>query len=243
MNQQNKTLQPLILVVEDEPSISSVIKYNLEKIGYRVHILEDGNKVLKYTIENYPALILLDWVLPSITGIEVCNLLRYNDVTANIPIIMISGRNEEYNKIEGLNKGADDYIVKPISPVELIARIKAVLRRIRPAFSDKILTFADIQLDLLNHTVTRDGGEVSLSPIEFQLLQIMIEQPNATQSREALTEKIWGENAKIKKRTIDVHITRLRHALLRKSTTGEDVIKSVRNTGYILRTVRQRKPV
>lgn len=240
MKQPIKTLKPSILVVEDEASISTVIKYNLEKVGYRVYILEDGSQVLQYTLENNPDLILLDWMLPTITGIEVCNLLRHNDVTANIPIIMISARNEGHDKIDGLNEGADDYIAKPLSPVELIARIKAVLRRIRPAFSDKVLVFDDIEMDLLNHLVTRDAGEVNLSPIEFQLLQILIEQPNVTQSRATLIEKIWGANDTINLRTIDVHITRLRHALLRKSLTGEDVIKSVRNTGYIMRSVRQR---
>jgi len=241
MTQPPKTLKPSILVVEDEASISTVIKYNLERLGYKVHILEDGQQVLEYTLQKNPDLILLDWMLPTITGVEICELLRHNDITANIPIIMISARGEEYDKIEGLNKGADDYIVKPFSPVELMARVKAVLRRIRPAFSDKVLVFDDIQMDLLNHSVTRDGGEVNVSPIEFQLLQVMMEQPNVTQSRAVLIEKIWGAQSTINFRTIDVHVTRLRHALLRKSTTGEDVIKSVRNTGYIMRSIRQRK--
>jgi two-component system phosphate regulon response regulator PhoB len=238
----SKVLKPSILVVDDEESISTVIKYNLQKEGYRVNTISDGNEALKYAQENKPDLILLDWMLPSIPGVEICRRLREEPDTANIPIIMVSARTEEFDRITGLDRGADDYIIKPFSPAELIARIKAILRRMRPAFSNKILTFDDMEMDLLSHTVIRDGGEVKLAPLEFQILQILMEHPNRVLSREALIDKIWGDEA-VGSRTVDVHITRLRKALLRQSLTGEDIIKTVRLAGYTLRTNRRIKPI
>lgn len=237
----SKILKPSILVVDDEESISTVIKYNLQKEGYRVNTASDGKEALKYAHEHKPDLILLDWMLPSIPGVEICRRLREEPETANIPIIMVSARTEEFDRITGLDRGADDYIIKPFSPAELIARIKAILRRMRPAFSNKILTFDDMEMDLLSHTVIRDGGEVKLAPLEFQILQILMEHPNRVLSREALIDKIWGDEA-VGSRTVDVHITRLRKALLRQSMTGEDIIKTVRLAGYTLRTNRRVKP-
>ena len=145
----SKVLKPSILVVDDEESISTVIKYNLQKEGYRVNTISDGNEALKYAQENKPDLILLDWMLPSIPGVEICRRLREEPDTANIPIIMVSARTEEFDRITGLDRGADDYIIKPFSPAELIARIKAILRRMRPAFSNKILTFDDMEMDFI----------------------------------------------------------------------------------------------
>jgi len=237
----SKILKPSILVVDDEESISTVIRYNLQKEGYRVTTISDGTDALKYAQENKPDLILLDWMLPSIPGVEICRKLREEPETANIPIIMVSARTEEFDRITGLDRGADDYIIKPFSPAELIARIKAILRRMRPAFSNKTLTFDDMEMDLLSHTVIRDGGEVKLAPLEFQILQILMEHPNRVLSREALIDKIWGDDT-VGNRTVDVHITRLRKALLKQSLTGEDIIKTVRLAGYTLRTNRRIKP-
>ncbi len=227
------------MVVDDEESISTVIKYNLQKEGYRVQTVGDGYEALTIAQNSKPDLVLLDWMLPSMAGVEVCRKLRENPDTANIPIIMISAKSEEFDRITGLDKGADDYIIKPFSPAELIARIKAILRRMRPAFSSKILTFDDVEMDLLSHTVIRGGGEVKLAPLEFQILQIMMEHPNRVLSREALIDKIWGNEAYVGTRTIDVHITRLRKALLKQSLSGEDIIKTIRLSGYTLRTQRK----
>jgi len=235
----SKILKPSILVVDDEESISAVIKYNLQKEGYRVQTVADGDEALSIAQSSKPDLILLDWMLPSVPGVEICRKLREQPETANIPIIMISAKTEEFDRITGLDKGADDYIIKPFSPAELVARIKAILRRMRPAFSSKVLSFDDMEMDLLSHSVHRTGGEVKLAPLEFQILQILMEHPNRVLSREALIDKIWGSETYVGSRTVDVHITRLRKALLKQSVTGEDIIKTVRLAGYTLRTQRR----
>lgn len=237
-----KVLKPSVLVVDDEESISTVIKYNLQKEGYRVQTASDGEEALAIAQSNKPDLVLLDWMLPSMSGVEICRKLRENPDTANIPIIMVSAKAEEFDRITGLDKGADDYVIKPFSPAELIARIKAILRRMRPAFSNKVLVFDDIEMDLLSHSVARGGGDVKLAPLEFQILQILMEHPNRVLSREALIDKIWGADAYVGARTVDVHITRLRKSLLRQSLTGEDVIKTIRLAGYTLRTQRKINP-
>lgn len=229
-----KTLQPSILVVEDEESIASVIKYNLKREGFIVDSVDDGNAALDFAKKNKPDLIILDWMLPSISGIEVCKTLRSSDDTINIPIIMLTAKSEELDKITGLERGADDYMTKPFSPVELVARIKAVLRRIRPAFSGKTLEFEDIVMDLQRHSVSRGNQDIKLSPIEFKILQVLMENPGRVFSREALMDKIWGTDIYVGSRTIDVHITRLRKILLDASPNEFDVIKTVRLAGYTL---------
>lgn len=239
MKETKKTFKASVLIVEDEESISTVIKYNLEKYDYKATVLTDGNMVLAHVVQHKPDLILLDWMLPSVSGLQLCQQIREHVEVGNTPIIMISGKAHEYDTISALGKGADDYIIKPFSPAELISRMKAVLRRIRPAFSDKVLVFEDIKLDLLQCSVTRDGGEVKLSPIEYQLLKVLMEHPNIPQSRDALITKIWGDEEVSNKRVVDVHITRLRQALLRKSLTGENIIKTVRHGGYVMRTDRR----
>jgi two-component system phosphate regulon response regulator PhoB len=231
-----KNLQPTILVVEDEESISSIIKYNLKKAGFLVTVVDNGNEAIDIAKKSTPDLVLLDWMLPGMTGIDVCKTLRAAPETANIPIIILSAKGEELDKITGLEKGADDYITKPFSPVELSARIKAVLRRMRPAFSGKTLDFDDISVDLAMHVVTRGGEELKLSPIEFKILQALMEKPGRVLSREAIMDKIWGNEIYVGARTIDVHITRLRKALVAASQDGKDIIKTIRLGGYALKS-------
>ncbi len=236
-----KNLQPTILVVEDDESISSIIKYNLKKAGYMVNLVDNGNDAIDSAKSSPPDLVLLDWMLPGMTGIDVCKALRSQPETMNIPIIMLSAKGEEIDKITGLERGADDYITKPFSPVELSARIKAVLRRIRPAFSGKFLDFDDIKIDLSMHSVERAGKELKLSPIEFKILQSLMENPGRVLSRESIMDKIWGTDIYVGTRTIDVHITRLRKALIAVSKDGKDVIKTVRLGGYALRSSKDKE--
>lgn len=234
-----KNLKLTILIVEDEKTIATVIAYNLQKEGYVVHIISDGIEAAIWAKNSPPDLILLDWVLPSKTGVEICNELRQDPKTANIPIIMISAKSQDFDKVEGLSYGADDYITKPFSPIELIARVKAVLRRIRPAFSEKLLKFHDVVMDLNTYNVSRNDKDVKLAPIEFQILQIMMEQPEVVLSRQALIEKIWGMDIEVDQRTVDVHITRLRKALMTASADDVDIIKTVRLVGYKLQLPRK----
>lgn len=236
-----KVLQPSILVVEDEDSISSVIQYNLKREGFNVDSAEDGDSAIKIAKSSKPDLIILDWMLPILSGIEVCKLLRQSPETASIPIIMLSAKGQELDKITGLEYGADDYMTKPFSPVELIARIKAVLRRIRPAFSGKSLKFEDIEMNLDSHIVMRNGQELKLSPIEYKILQVLMENPGRVFSRETLMDKIWGSEIYVGSRTIDVHITRLRKVLLDASLDEFDVIKTVRLAGYTLSGPKRRQ--
>jgi len=233
-NTMVKNLKLTILVVEDERAMATVIAYNLQKDGYFVHIIGDGAEAVEWAKNSPPDLILLDWILPSKNGAEVCDELRQDPRTANIPIIMVSAKSQDFDKVEGLNCGADDYITKPFSPMELNARVGAVLRRIRPAFTERLLKFHDIAMNLNTYEVSRNGDEVKLAPIEFQVLQIMMEQPEVVSSRQTLIEKIWGIDIDVDQRTVDVHITRLRKALMGASADGVDIIKTVRLVGYKL---------
>ncbi len=237
----SKELKPSILVVEDEESIASIIKYNLKKEGYLIFTSADGADAINIAKHHKPDLILLDWMLPSISGIEVCRIIRSTPEIANVPIIMISARGEEMDKIMGLEKGADDYLSKPFSPPELVARIRAILRRMRPAFSSKPLIFEDIIVDLASHTVHRSETEIKLSPIEFKILQILMENPGRVLSREALMDKIWGTDVYVGSRTVDVHITRLRKALLDASSDDFDIIQTIRLSGYTLKSNKEKK--
>ena len=184
--------------------------------------------------EHRPDVILLDWMLESLSGIEVCRRLRRSSETANIPIIMLTARGEEEDKIRGLETGADDYITKPFSPRELIARVKAVLRRVRPALAGEKLTFGDLEMDTVGHRVKRDGDTISLGPTEFRLLRHFLEHPNWVFSRERLLDSVWGQDSDIELRTVDVHIRRLRKAL--NANGGADIIRTVRSAGYALDT-------
>jgi two-component system phosphate regulon response regulator PhoB len=225
-------MKPLILVVEDEAAISTLLAYNLEREGYRAAEATDGEEALLMVEETRPDLILLDWMLPQTSGIEVCRRLRAKPETRNIPIIMLTARGEEADRIRGLDTGADDYITKPFSTSELLARIRAVLRRIRPALAGSSVQFGDILVDRAAHRVRRGERDVHLGPTEFRLLDHLIQYPGRVFSREQLLDAIWGSDVYVEARTVDVHIGRLRKAL---NEDGEnDPIRTVRSAGYAL---------
>lgn len=225
-------LQPNVLIVEDEPPLVELLSYNLEKAGFQIHIARDGEEALLAVEERKPDLILLDWMLPYVSGIEICRRIRRNPETRNVPIIILTARGEEDDRIRGLEAGADDYVVKPFSPSELVARVRAVLRRTRPAFDKDSLTYGDITMDLTTHRVSRDDEPVDLGPTEFRLLRFMMEHPGRVFSREQLLDSVWGHDTYIEPRTVDVHIRRLRKAMNLPGTT--DLIRTVRSAGYAL---------
>ncbi|WP_343115569.1 phosphate regulon transcriptional regulator PhoB [Ostreiculturibacter nitratireducens] len=225
-------VEPCILVVEDEPAQREVLVYNLEAQGFRVAAAENGDEALLLAAEENPDLILLDWMLPEVSGIEVCRRLRSRSETRGIPVIMLSARSEEVDRVRGLETGADDYIVKPFSLAELIARIKGLLRRTRPASMGAVLEFEDIRLDGETHRVTRGGRQVQLGPTEFRLLSALMERPGRVWSREKLLDRVWGRDIYVDTRTVDVHVGRLRKAL--KAEGEEDPIRTVRGAGYSL---------
>jgi two-component system phosphate regulon response regulator PhoB len=225
-------VQPYILVMEDEDALSTLLQYNLEKEGYDVVIAADGEEGLVQVDERQPDLVLLDWMLPKVSGIEVCRRLRGRAETRNLPIIMLTARGEESDRVRGLDTGADDYLTKPFSMVELIARIRAVLRRIRPGLADDRVGHGDIVIDRVAHRVRRDGKEVHLGPTEFRLLDHFMRHPGRVFSREQLLDAVWGSDVYVEARTVDVHVGRLRKAL----DIGESAnpIRTVRSAGYSL---------
>ena len=225
-------LQPNVLIVEDEPPLVELLSYNLEKAGFQIHIARDGEEALLAVEERKPDLILLDWMLPYVSGIEICRRIRRNPETRNVPIIILTARGEEDDRIRGLEAGADDYVVKPFSPSELVARVRAVLRRTRPAFDKDSLTYGDITMDLTTHRVSRNDEPVDLGPTEFRLLRFMMEHPGRVFSREQLLDSVWGHDTYIEPRTVDVNIRRLRKAMNLPGTT--DLIRTVRSAGYAL---------
>lgn len=229
-----KNIKAKILVVEDEESIATMIAYNLEKEGFKVETVGDGEEALLVIAERKPDLVILDWMLPSISGVEVCERLRKKEETANLPIMMLTARGEEADRIQGLDTGADDYMIKPFSPKVLIARINAVLRRIRPAFAKKELAANGVQMNLASHKVTFEEKNIRLGPTEFRLLAYFMENPGHIFSREQLLDQVWGHDIYVESRTVDVHIRRLRKALADASPTLEDLIKTVRSAGYVL---------
>lgn len=229
---QAATIKPRVLIVEDETALVELLRYNLEQAGFRVSVAYDGEAALASVQEDAPDLMLLDWMLPLVSGIEVCRQLRRQTSTANLPIIMLTARGEESDRVRGLVAGADDYVPKPFSPTELVARIRAVLRRIRPAFADEALSYADIVMDLVAHRVTRAGKPVHLGPTEFRLLRHFMEYPGRVFSREQLLDAVWNKDVYVEIRTIDVHIRRLRMAL--NGSQEQDLIRTVRSAGYAL---------
>ncbi|GFZ93936.1 phosphate regulon transcriptional regulator PhoB [Elstera cyanobacteriorum] len=223
---------PLVLVVEDETAIATLLRYNLEREGFRVCTAADGEEALIIAAEQNPDLVLLDWMLPMLSGIEVCRRLRRLPTARATPIIMLTARGEEGDKIRGLDSGADDYVTKPFSVSELIARVKAVLRRTRPSVDGESLNFADVMLDLAAHRVRRNNRDIHLGPTEFRLLRYLMEHPGRVFSREQLLDAVWGADVYVEPRTVDVHIRRLRKALNGEGET--DIVRTVRSAGYAL---------
>jgi len=224
--------QPRVLVVEDEPAQREVLAYNLEAEGFAVARAETGDEALLLFEEAQPDLVVLDWMLPGVSGIEICRRLKSNSASRDVPVIMLSARSEEFDRVRGLETGADDYVVKPYSVIELMARIRLQLRRTRPSTVGATLEFGDIVLDAETHRVTRAGKAVKLGPTEFRLLSTFMEKPGRVWSRDQLLDRVWGRDIYVDTRTVDVHIGRLRKALCRDG--GEDPVRTVRGAGYAL---------
>lgn len=225
-------MRPAVLVVEDETALLTLLRYNLEKEGFTVSAAHDGEEALLQLKEAKPDAVLLDWMLPRVSGIEVCRQIRRTPAWRDLPVIMLTARGEEGDRVRGLDSGADDYVVKPFSPNELIARLRAVIRRARPAAAAETLRFSDLALDLSAHKVARDGKPIHLGPTEFRLLRFLMERPGRVFSREQLLDAVWGRDAEVELRTVDVHIRRLRKAL--NGGGRSDVIRTVRAAGYAL---------
>jgi two-component system phosphate regulon response regulator PhoB len=225
-------LSPLILVVEDESALVTLLRYNLEREGFRVAEARDGEEALLMAREQKPDLVLLDWMLPLLSGLEVCRQMRRMPETRGVPIIMLTARGEEGDKLRGLDSGADDYVTKPFSPSELVARIRAALRRSRPTTNGESLQFEDLTMDLAAHRVRRRGRDIHLGPTEFRLLRYLLEHQGRVFSREQLLDMVWGQDVYVEPRTVDVHIRRLRKAINASDET--DLIRTVRSAGYSL---------
>jgi two-component system phosphate regulon response regulator PhoB len=225
--------KPHILVIEDEPAQREVLSYNIVAEGLRVSLAMDGEEGLLLVKEDPPDVIVLDWMMPNLSGIEVCRRLKLDATTNKIPVIMLSAKSEELDKVRGLETGADDYVTKPYSIAELMARIRSQLRRTRPTSVGQTLTHDDIVLDAETYNVTRAGQAIKLGPIEFRLLSTFIEKPGRVWSREQLLDRVWGRDVYVDTRTVDVHVGRLRKAL--NGNDGSDVIRTVRGAGYALK--------
>jgi len=223
---------PTVLLVEDEPAQREVLAYNLEAEGYRVMQAQDGEEALMLASEQLPDLIVLDWMMPNVSGIEVCRRLKSRPETRGVPIILLSARSEEVDRVRGLETGADDYVIKPYSVVELMARVRANLRRTRPSTMGVVLEFDDIRLDGETHRVFRADKVLKLGPTEFRLLATFMEKPGRVWSREQLLDRVWGRDIYVETRTVDVHIGRLRKALTQHG--GDDLLRTVRGAGYAL---------
>ena len=221
-----------IMIVEDEAGLVTLLKYNLEKQGYETCVAMDGKEVLAMAATENPDLILLDWMLPNVSGIDLCREIRRSYELRNIPIIMLTARGDEADKIKGLSYGADDYMTKPYSIPELMARIVALLRRVVPVQKAENLTFADMTMDFAKRRVTRSDKPIHLGPTEFRLLQILMQKPGQVFSREQLLKEVWGDSIHVELRTVDVHIRRLRRAL--NEYNDPELIRTVRSAGYAL---------
>ncbi len=219
-----------ILIVEDEPSMVELLRYNLESEGFEVTSALDGEEAWLSIEEQKPDMVLLDWMLPKLSGIEICRRLRRDQEFRNLPVIMITARGEESDRVRGLDVGADDYVSKPFSPAELMARIRAVLRRHNPDISNDNITVADVVMDLVAYKVSRAGRELHLGPTEFKLLRFFMERAGRVLTREQLLDGVWGQNVYVEDRTVDVHIRRLRKAL--NEDNDVDLIRTVRAVGY-----------
>ena len=225
-------MTPYVLVVEDEDALATLLQYNLEKEGYAVALAADGEEALTQIAERLPDVVILDWMLPKVSGIEVCRRLRSGPRTRNVPIVMLTARGEESDRVRGLDTGADDYLVKPFAMTELVARLRAVLRRIRPGLVEDRIHHGDIVIDRVAHRVRRGDREVHLGPTEFRLLDYFMQHPGRVFSREQLLDAVWGSDVYVETRTVDVHVGRLRKALNHGEET--DPIRTVRSAGYAL---------
>jgi len=225
-----------VLVVEDESALATLLSYNLERAGFSVRVAETGEDALAALAEERPDIVLLDWMLPHVSGIEICRRIRRGHETADLPVIMLTARSEETDRIRGLDTGADDYVAKPFSPAELVARINALLRRARPALAAQELVAGDVVMDLAAHRVRVGGSEVELGPTEFRLLRHFLENPGRVYSRGQILDAVWGRDIHVEDRTVDVHIGRLRKAL--RAAAGRDPIRTIRGAGYALEVGR-----
>jgi len=223
-------MQPYVLIVEDEDALATLLEYNFRKEGYHVSVAGDGEEALLLAAERTPDLILMDWMLPKLSGVEACRRLRRREATRSVPVIMLTARGEETDRITGLDYGADDYMVKPFSIPELFARTRALLRRAQPSLLEDIIRQGDIEIDTKAFRVKRGEKEVHLGPTEFRLLDHFMRHPGRVFSREQLLDAVWGRDVYVEARTVDVHIGRLRKAL-KKSGNG-DPIRTVRSAGY-----------
>lgn len=224
--------RPSVLIVEDEPAQREVLGYNFESEGFSVTKAENGDDALMFVDEDAPDIIVLDWMLPGVSGIEICRRLKSRAETRGIPIIMLSARSEDVDRVRGLETGADDYVVKPYSVIELMARVRTQLRRVRPSAVGQVLSYDDIRLDAETHKVTRADSALKLGPTEFRLLTTFMEKPGRVWSREQLLDRVWGRDIYVDTRTVDVHIGRLRKALCQFG--GEDPVRTIRGAGYAL---------
>ncbi len=221
-----------ILVVEDESALAEVLRYNLESEGFKVAVAHDGRSAMEQLEDSHPDLVILDWMLPEMSGLDICRTMRRRPELRDVPVIMLTAKGEEYDRVRGLDAGADDYVVKPFSPKELIARVRAVLRRTKAGASGEPLRAGPLEMDLEAHRVRREGNEVALAPTEFRLLRVLMERPGRVYSREQLLDLVWGRDSEVELRTVDVHVRRLRVAL--NANGAIDLIRTVRSEGYSL---------
>jgi two-component system phosphate regulon response regulator PhoB len=221
-----------LLLVEDDPALSELLEYRFTNEGYQVRTTPDGDEALLLATEDVPDLVILDWMIEGTSGIEVCRRLRRDKQTAHVPIIMLTAREAEDDRVRGLDTGADDYLTKPFSPRELLARVAAVMRRIRPALAGESIEVGDITLDPVAHKVTRRGRTLQLGPTEYRLLKFFMESPGRVFSRGQLLDGVWGTESEIELRTVDVHIRRLRKAI--EIEGAKDPVRTVRSAGYSL---------
>jgi two-component system, OmpR family, phosphate regulon response regulator PhoB len=224
--------KPALLLVEDDRALADLLIWHFDREGYDIVRTSDGEEALLLAEERTPDVVILDWMIEGISGIEVCRRLRRRPKTAHVPVIMLTARGEESDRIRGLQTGADDYVTKPFSPRELVARVGAVLRRVRPALAGERLDYADLEMDISSHKVRRGGQPVALGPTEFRLLKHFLEHPGRVFSRERLLDAVWSHDPDIDARTVDVHVRRLRQAL--NAGSRPDLIRTVRSAGYSL---------
>jgi two-component system phosphate regulon response regulator PhoB len=225
-------MKPNLLIVEDDAALSELLVWQFENAGFQVEQTPDGDEALLLAKENTPDVIILDWMIEQVPGIEVCRRLRRSAETAQIPIIMLTARSAEEDRIRGLETGADDYVTKPFSPRELVARVQALLRRSKPAATGQVLSFEGVELDPVAHRVNSGGQPVDMGPTEFRLLRYFLERPRRVLSRAQLIDGVWSRDAEIDERTVDVHVGRLRKAL--KAGLAGDPIRTIRSEGYSL---------